>query len=92
MPAARNLAGDLAENTSAVSVNLAGQMLWRTLGAAHPIDAHQGESAAMHYGGRSSDAREGSASFLEKRPATFTDKPSWDIRFSNFGIRILERT
>jgi len=79
MPAARNLAVDIAENTSAVSVALARQMLWRTLGAAHPMDAHKIESQAIYYAGRSSDAREGITSFLEKRPATFTDTPGKDM-------------
>jgi enoyl-CoA hydratase/carnithine racemase len=76
---ARDLAKDIAENTSAVSVALARQMLWRTLGAAHPMEAHQVESPAIYHAGRSADAREGITAFLEKRPAKFTDKPSKDM-------------
>ncbi len=79
LPVAQDLAKDIAENTSAVSVALARQMLWRTLGAAHPMDAHKVESPAIYYAGRSADAREGITSFLEKRPAKFTDKPSKDM-------------
>ena len=76
---ARDLAKDIAENTSAVSVALARQMLWRTLGAAHPMEAHKVESPAIYHAGRSADAREGITAFLEKRPAKFTDKPSYDM-------------
>jgi len=76
---ARDLAKDIAENTSAVSVALARQMLWRTLGAAHPMEAHKVESPAIYHAGRSADAREGITAFLEKRPAKFTDKPSKDM-------------
>lgn len=79
MSVAQDLAKDISENTSAVSVALARQMLWRTLGAAHPMDAHKVESPAIYYAGRSADAREGITSFLEKRPAKFTDKPSRDM-------------
>ena len=76
---ARDLAKDIAENTSAVSVALARQMLWRALGAAHPMEAHKVESPAIYHAGRSADAREGITAFLEKRPAKFTDKPSYDM-------------
>ena len=76
LPAARGLAEDIATNTSAVSVALARQMLWRMLGADHPMEAHKVDSCAIYATGRSSDAKEGITSFLEKRPATFTDKPS----------------
>jgi len=76
LPAARGLAEDIATNTSAVSVALARQMLWRMLGADHPMEAHKVDSRAIYETGRSSDAKEGITSFLEKRSAAFTDKPS----------------
>jgi len=73
---ARDTATQIAANTSAVSVALARQMLWRMLGADHPMEAHKVDSRAIYYTGRSADAAEGITSFLEKRPAKFTDKPS----------------
>ncbi|MEE4264469.1 MAG: crotonase/enoyl-CoA hydratase family protein [Desulfobacteraceae bacterium] len=79
LPAARDLATEIAGNTSAISVALARQMLWRMLGADHPMEAHKIDSRAIYYTGKSADAREGITSFLEKRPAQFTDKPSKDM-------------
>ena len=79
LPAARELAREIADNTSAVSVALIRQMLWRLLGADHPREAHRLDSLGMWYTGRSDDAREGVTSFLEKRPPRFTGRPSQDM-------------
>jgi len=79
LPAARDLASEIADNTSAISVALARQMLWRMLGADHPMEAHKVDSRAIYYTGKSADASEGITSFLEKRPAQFKDKPSKDM-------------
>jgi len=79
LPDARDLATEIADNTSAISVALARQMLWRMLGADHPMEAHKVDSRALYYTGKSADASEGITSFLEKRPAKFTDKPSIDM-------------
>ena len=50
-------------------------MMWRMLGADHPMEAHQLDSRGMFHRGRR--RREGGhLSFLEKRPARFTDTVS----------------
>jgi enoyl-CoA hydratase/carnithine racemase len=79
LPVAHGLAREVAEHTSAVSVALARQMLWRMLGADHPMQAHRVDSKAIHSMGRSPDAYEGVRSFLEKRPPRFSMKVSSDM-------------
>jgi enoyl-CoA hydratase/carnithine racemase len=79
LPTARALAAEIAQNTSAVSVALARQLLWRMLGADHPMEAHRLDSRAIFAMGRSPDGYEGVRSFLEKRPARFTMKVSSDM-------------
>jgi enoyl-CoA hydratase/carnithine racemase len=79
LPAARVLAREFADNTSAVSKTFVRHMFWRMLGADHPISAHEIDTAAIAYTGKSNDAREGIRAFLEKRPAHFTDRVSQDM-------------
>jgi len=76
LDAARELAREIADNAAPVSVALARQMMWRMLGAEHPMVAHRADSRAMFARGQSADAVEGVTSFLEKRPAKFTDRVS----------------
>jgi enoyl-CoA hydratase/carnithine racemase len=76
LDAARALAREIVENTAPVSVALARQMMWRMLGAGHPMLAHRADSRGIFYRGQSADAVEGVSSFLEKRPARFTDRVS----------------
>ncbi len=79
LPAAYALAHEIADNTSAVSVALARQLLWRMLGATSPTEAHRIDSKCIFWMGRSPDAYEGVSAFLEKRPARFTMRPSTDM-------------
>ena len=79
LPAAKALAAEIADNTSAVATALSRQVLWRMLGADHPMDAHRIESKALYYMQTSPDLVEGVQSFLEKRPPQFKMKPSTDM-------------
>ena len=79
LPRARELAREIADNTSAVSVAMIRQMFWRMLGADHPMEAHQIDSRGMSAMGAMADAAEGIQSFLEKRPAEFSLRPSRDM-------------
>jgi enoyl-CoA hydratase/carnithine racemase len=76
LDAAYALAREIADNTAPVSVALARRMMWDMLGADHPMAAHRADSRAMFLRGQSADVREGVMSFLEKRPAHFTDRVS----------------
>ena len=79
LPRAREIAAEIVENTSAVSCAMIRQMMWRMLGADHPMQAHQIDSRGMKYMGAAPDVKEGVMAFLEKRPARFSMKPSTDM-------------
>jgi enoyl-CoA hydratase/carnithine racemase len=79
IPRAREIAMDIASNTSAVSVALSRQLLWKMACAGHPLEANRIESKAFAWMLRQPDSSEGALSFLEKRPPHFTMKPSTDM-------------
>jgi enoyl-CoA hydratase/carnithine racemase len=79
LPAARELAAEIVENTAPVSVALTRQMMWRMLGSDHPMDAHRLDSMLVQARGKSADAREGVGAFLEKRPAQFEGRVTADM-------------
>ena len=79
LPAARELAAEIASHTAPVSVALSRQMLWRMLGADHPMEAHRVDSRGIFALGKSPDAVEGVMSFLEKRPPEFAMRVSTDV-------------
>ena len=76
MTVAREIATEIAENTAAVSTTLTRQMMWRMLGASHPMDAHIVDSASIYTRGQTKDAKEGVMSFLEKRKPVYPVKVS----------------
>lgn len=73
MDAAVGLAREIADNTSAVSVAMTRAMLWRLGASGHPMEAHRIDSRSIYRLSRSADAKEGIASFLEKRPPAYPD-------------------
>ncbi len=79
LPAARAIAAEIAATTSPVSIALSRQMLWRMLGASHPMEAHRVDSRGIASRGASKDAIEGVTSFLEKRPPAFALTVSADL-------------
>jgi enoyl-CoA hydratase/carnithine racemase len=77
--AARSLALEIAENTSAISVAMTRAMMWRLMSADHPMEAHKIDSRAIYRLSRGADAAEGIASFLDKRRPVYPGKVSADM-------------
>jgi len=76
---AREIAEEIINNTSPVSVSLTRHMLWKMLGASHPMEAHQVDSRAIYELGKGEDVKEGVNAFLEKRSSEFPNKVSKDM-------------
>ena len=76
---AKEIANEIIDNAAPVSIALTRHMMWRMMGADHPMEAHKIDSRAIKARGKQADAREGIESFLEKRPAKFPDKVSKDM-------------
>jgi enoyl-CoA hydratase/carnithine racemase len=79
MDAATGLAREIADNTSAVSVAMTRAMMWRLPNGDHPMEAHKIDSRAIYRLSRGADAKEGIASFLEKRAPQYPGKVSEDM-------------
>jgi enoyl-CoA hydratase/carnithine racemase len=79
LPRAREVAAEIAAETSSVSVALTRQLLWRQLGAPDPLAANRLESRALLALGTMADAAEGVAAFREKRSPTFPLRVSRDL-------------
>ncbi len=79
LEAARAIAREIADNTSAVSIAMSRQMLWRNAAQDHPLAAHRVDSKAIFYMGKTDDAKEGVSSFLDKRLPAFPGKVTADM-------------
>lgn len=76
--AARQLAREIVDNTSSISVAASRQMLWSMLCSDNPFDGHRVDSRMIYTLGQGKDVAEGVTSFLEKRPPQFPAKVSED--------------
>jgi len=76
---ALSIAREIAANTSAVSVSMTRAMMWRLMNTDHPMEAHKIDSRAIYRLSRGADAKEGIASFLEKRDPRYPGKVSEDM-------------
>ncbi len=79
MPRARQIAREIIDNSSSISVALCRQLMWKMLGADHPMEAHILESKVLNWMYGVGDSLEGIKSFLEKRPPKFPMKVSKDM-------------
>ena len=79
LPAAMELAHKVTEKSAPVSIAVARQMIWRMMGAEHPMDAHRIDSRALQSRGQSADVKEGIASFMEKRDPKFPNGVAQDF-------------
>ncbi|WP_174733058.1 crotonase/enoyl-CoA hydratase family protein [Mesobacillus harenae] len=79
LPRARTIASEIVQNTSAISVALSRQLLWKMLGADHPRESHKIESQMIHWTGKQADVHEGISAFFEKRKPNFPMKVSSDM-------------
>ena len=76
---ALELSEEFTAKTSSISIALTRQMMWRMLGADHPMEAHKIDSRAVYELGKSGEASEGIKSFFEKRPPNFPGKLTEDL-------------
>jgi enoyl-CoA hydratase/carnithine racemase len=76
---AMTIAGEIAENTSAVSVALSKALLWHGHVEQDPQSVHLIDSRCFYWLGLQKDSHEGVQSFLEKRPPKFAMKVSSDM-------------
>lgn len=79
VPKAMNIAKEIVENTSAVSVALSKALLWHGLAENDPQSVHLIDSRCFYWAGRQKDAYEGVQSFLDKRSPKFSMSISGDM-------------
>jgi len=76
---ATEIATEIAENTSPVSVALSKALLWHGLTEDDPQSVHLIDSRCFCWAGQQRDAYEGIQSFLDRRPPKFTMSASTDM-------------
>ena len=74
LPAARALAREIADNTSGVSVALSRQLLWKMLGADHPMEAHKVDSRLIYAMGALARRLRGRAELPREAPRALHDE------------------
>ena len=79
MDKAREIALEIANETSPVSVALTRQLLWRYTGEPHPFDLLKVDGPMAVELGKMPDCREGVAAVIGKRKPQFTSRPSQDM-------------
>ena len=79
LPRAREIAREIAENTSAVSIAMTRQMLWQYSALPDPFELLAMDGPLSVELGKGGDVKEGVAAFLDKRKPNFPGKPSRDI-------------
>jgi enoyl-CoA hydratase/carnithine racemase len=76
---AKEIAREMTAETSAVSIALTRQMLWRFAGAPHPFELLDIDKPMSIERGGHADVREGVLAFMEKRSPAFPGKVSQDM-------------
>ena len=76
---AKEIAREMTAETSAVSIALTRQMLWRFAGAPHPFELLDIDKPMSIERGGHADVREGVQAFMEKRSPAFPGKVSQDM-------------
>lgn len=81
LPRAREIAREIADNTSPAAVAISRKLMWNMLSATHPLEASRMECRGLTAVMNLSDAKEGPAAFAEKRAPRFSTRPSKDLGF-----------
>ncbi len=79
MKSARAIALDIAKSTAPVSIAITKRLLWRQMTESDPLRAKELEDELFYWIGKQPDAAEGVKSFLEKREAAWSMRPSTDL-------------